>query len=49
VTHMGYVLSGWAVTATVLGSYAWWLIRKGKHLAMLVPSEERRWSAPAGS
>lgn len=49
MTHAGYVLTGWAVTTTVLGSYAWWLIRKGKRLAVLVPPEERRWSAPGGS
>lgn len=46
MTHAGYVLTGWAVTWAVLGVYAWWLVRKGKHLTSLVPAEERRWSSP---
>ena len=46
MTDVGYVLSGWAITFAVMGTYAWLVIRRGKRLAEVVPAEERRWSSP---
>lgn len=46
MTHLGYVLAGWIVTWAVLGGYGWRVLRKGKYLAQLVPTDERRWSSP---
>lgn len=49
MTHAGYVLVGWTVTWTVLGGYAWRVLRKGRRLAPTVPAGERRWSSPVFS
>lgn len=44
LSHAGYVLSGWGITAGVLGLYALRTVRRGKRLAQQVPPGERRWS-----
>jgi len=44
MTHVGYVVAGWAIPLTVLAAYAVRTVRRGRHLAEQVPPEERRWS-----
>ncbi len=43
MTHAGYVIAGYAVTAVVLAAYAWRVIRRGRSLARALPPEDRRW------
>jgi heme exporter protein CcmD len=43
--YWGYVIAGYAVTALVLGTYAVWVIRRGRQLSKLVRPEERRWTS----
>jgi len=44
MTHVGYVVAGWALPLAALGAYAAHVVRKGRRLAEQVPVEERRWS-----
>ena len=44
MTHVGYVAAGWIATFGALGLYAAAVIRRGRRLSAVVPSEERRWS-----
>lgn len=43
--YAGYVLSGYGVVFAALGTYAWWLVRRGRAAARQVPPERRRWSS----
>lgn len=43
-THVETVIAGWAITAGVIGAYAWWMARRARTLSELVPPEERRWT-----
>ncbi len=37
-----YVIPGYGFVFAVLGTYSFWLIRRGKKLAQQIPEERRR-------
>lgn len=41
MTDAGYVFSGYAATAGILGAYAVWVIRRRRTLSRLLPPDER--------
>jgi heme exporter protein CcmD len=32
MTHVGYVVAGYSVTAAALGGYAWWIVSRSRAL-----------------
>lgn len=44
MTHVGYVVAGWAIPLVALGLYTVRVVVRGRRLAEQVPPEERRWS-----
>ncbi len=47
MTHVGYLVAGWGITAATLIGYGVSLVLRGRRLAPQVPEERRRWmSAP---
>ncbi|MET0728695.1 MAG: heme exporter protein CcmD [Acidimicrobiales bacterium] len=44
MTHVGYVVAGWAIPLAGLAAYAAWTVRRGRALSAQVAPEERRWS-----
>lgn len=40
----GYVAAGWLLTFAAVGSYAMFVVLRGRKLSRKVPAEERRWS-----
>jgi CcmD family protein len=42
--YAGYVLTGYAVVFSAIGTYAFWLVKRGKDASRDVPPERRRWS-----
>ncbi len=43
MTHLGYLLAGWAIGLGTLGLYGWSLLRRGRTTSRQVPAERRRW------
>jgi heme exporter protein CcmD len=43
--YWGFVVVGYAVTLAALGSYAIWVLRKGRRLSKAIPPGERRWTS----
>lgn len=39
----GYIVAAWAITFGSIGVYAAAVIRRGRRLSKLVPSDRRRW------
>ena len=44
-SYWGFVVAGYGATLVALGSYAIWVLRKGRRLSQAVPPEERRWTS----
>ena len=44
MSHVGYVVAGWAVPLAGLAAYALRTVRRERALAERVSPEERRWS-----
>jgi heme exporter protein CcmD len=42
VSHASYVLSGYAISLGALGTYTWWVLRRGRQLSKQVPPARRR-------
>ena len=43
LTHAGYILSAWIVSALVVAAYCARLVQRGRRLTRAVPPERRRW------
>ena len=43
-SDIGTIVFGWGVTVGGVAGYAFWLVRRGRHLSRTVPPEDRRWS-----
>ena len=43
MTHLGYLLGGWGVSAVLLTVYAVSVVRRGRALSVSVPEDQRRW------
>jgi heme exporter protein CcmD len=41
--HATFVFSAWGITAAAVGSYAAWVLARGRRLSRQVPQERRRW------
>ncbi|HSL59437.1 MAG TPA: hypothetical protein VK866_16435 [Acidimicrobiales bacterium] len=45
MSHLPYVLVGWGIVLTTLGTYAARLVLRGRQLSRQVPPERRRWAS----
>lgn len=43
MTHLGYLIAGWAFGIGVLAIYAALVLRRGRKLSEVVPSDRQRW------
>ena len=43
MTHLGYLIAGWGISLTAIGTYAWTTVRRGRTLSMQVAADRRRW------
>jgi hypothetical protein len=44
LTDAGFIAAGWLAAAGLVGAYALFIVRRGRHLSPRVPPEKRRWS-----
>ena len=42
MTHAWFVAAGYGVSLISIGTYAWWVVHRGRALARRVPPERRR-------
>lgn len=43
MTHIGYLIAGWGISLTAIGTYTWSVVSRGKTLSGQVDADRRRW------